>query len=329
MAGQVAGDGAKETVASNAKLHQRHDVSFRFLLSSKQLFMELLRSFVRLGWVEAVNEADMEEVPRSFVLPDFKRKEADLIYRARANGQEIVFYVLMELQSRVDYLMPYRLLLYMVEIWRYVLKDVRRSRMRRQDFRLPAIVPIVLYNGRNRWTASRSLRGMVANERLFGGQVVDFEYILIDVARYSEEQLLSLANTIGAVFLIEQANDREQLLNRLRKLMGTIRDMPEEKQQLFVAWIANVIAGKLPAVGSEVKAMLDNRKKEVPMMGLEKVLDDIKREGKKEGKREGREEGYNKGREAVARNLIEMGLDSAAIARATGFPLETIERMML
>jgi ADP-ribosylglycohydrolase len=37
-------------------VHQRHDTSYRFLLSSKKLFVELLRSFVNKGWVQAVNE---------------------------------------------------------------------------------------------------------------------------------------------------------------------------------------------------------------------------------------------------------------------------------
>ncbi|MFB5760411.1 hypothetical protein [Paenibacillus medicaginis] len=42
---------------SDERVHQRHNTSYRFLLSSKKLFVELLCSFV---------------------LQDFKRKEADL-----------------------------------------------------------------------------------------------------------------------------------------------------------------------------------------------------------------------------------------------------------
>jgi len=150
-----------------AGIHQRHDTSFRFLLSSKQLFVELLRSFVRKGWVNDVDAAGIEEIPHSFVLSDFKRKEADLVYRVKLNGQEVVFFLLMEMQSRVDFLMPYRLLLYIVEIWRYLLKDVDMRKIGRSRQRLPAIVPIVLYNGRRRWTASTSFRQMIAGARIW------------------------------------------------------------------------------------------------------------------------------------------------------------------
>jgi len=76
-------------------------------------------------------------------------------------------------------------------------------------------------------------------------------------------------------------------------------------------------------------------------MGLEKVLNDIKREGKQEGKREGKREGMLEGiktgiqtgrekeREQVARNLIGMGMDNAMIAQATGLAREQVQELRL
>lgn len=52
-------------------VHQQHDTSYKFLLSSKKLFIELLRSFVDRGWVQAVNEEQLEQIPHSFILQDF------------------------------------------------------------------------------------------------------------------------------------------------------------------------------------------------------------------------------------------------------------------
>jgi predicted transposase YdaD len=65
----------------------------------------------------------VQEIPHSFVLQDFKRQEADLVYRVNLNSQDVVFYLLLEMQSSVDFRMPYRLLLYQVEIWRYLLQN--------------------------------------------------------------------------------------------------------------------------------------------------------------------------------------------------------------
>jgi hypothetical protein len=42
--------------------------------------------------------------------------------------------------------MPYRLFEYMVGVWRDVLKNTETKIAERKDYRLPAIIPIVLYN---------------------------------------------------------------------------------------------------------------------------------------------------------------------------------------
>ncbi|WP_248926681.1 Rpn family recombination-promoting nuclease/putative transposase [Paenibacillus hamazuiensis] len=222
-----------ETGQKNSEIPFPHDSSYRYLLSSKKLFIELLRSFVRRGWTLQLDETHVEEINHSFVLPDFKRREADLVYKVRLNGRDVIFYVLVELQSTVDMAMPYRLLLYQTEIWRYVLRN-RKTDDNESPFSLPAIVPIVLYNGQRPWSAKRRFRELLAGEETFGPELLDFEYILLDVERYTEEELLSLSNTIGSVFLLDQTADQDLLLERLRKLMNTIRQMPEDVQSQFI-----------------------------------------------------------------------------------------------
>jgi len=70
-------------------------------------------------------------------------------------------------------------------------------------------------------------------------------------------------------------------------------------------------------------------------MALEKVLDDIEREGelrgrlegRLEGKIEGEMEGELKGKEQVARRMIAERLDSDLISRVTGFSLDKIDQL--
>ncbi|MFB5763982.1 Rpn family recombination-promoting nuclease/putative transposase [Paenibacillus medicaginis] len=293
-------------------IHQRHDTSYRFLLSSKKLFVELLRSFVNQGWVQAVNEEHVQEIPHSFVLQDFKRQEADLVYQVHLNGQDVVFYLLLEMQSSVDFRMPYRLLLYQVEIWRYLLQNEEDALSNRKTFQLPPIIPIVLYNGKKKWTAELQFRKLLANEDLFGPELLNFEYLLIDVARYTEEELLSLSNTIGSVFLLDQTEDRGQLLDRINKLMNTAQQMSEDNLQKIMAWVANILLQKVPRNESNPERFIQNLEMIALFMRLEKILGDIHK-------------GEQQGKEAVAKELIRMGMDSSTIAQATGFSTHTIE----
>ncbi|NLK24283.1 MAG: Rpn family recombination-promoting nuclease/putative transposase [Clostridiales bacterium] len=60
---------------------------------------------------------------KSFVTTDYKDTECDLIYEAKINSNKIVFYILLEFQSTIDYRMPLRLLFYMCEVLREYTKN--------------------------------------------------------------------------------------------------------------------------------------------------------------------------------------------------------------
>ena len=46
----------------------------------------------------------------------------------------------------------------MTEIWREYIKNVDKGGEKRKDYKLPVIIPIVLYNGKYSWTAQKSFK---------------------------------------------------------------------------------------------------------------------------------------------------------------------------
>jgi len=197
----------------------------------------LLRSFVDQGWAQNINPEDVELLDKSFILPDFKNREADLVYKVNIDGNNIYFYLL-ELQSSVDYQMPYRLLLYMVEIWRTVLKDIDKKESAKKGFKLPVIIPCVLYNGTDKWTAKRSFKETLLKYEDFGDLVVDFNYILFDVRRYKDDDLLELSNLIASVFFIDKTTDKSnELLKRLSKLVEKLKGLSSEDTFIMYNWL--------------------------------------------------------------------------------------------
>ena len=133
-----------------------HDKGYKNLLSYKEIFLELLDGFVDQGWVADIERTQLTRINKEFIYPEFIEKEADLIYQLKINGREVIFYLLVELQSTVDFQMPYRLLQYMIGIWNDWIKNTDRNETKRKDFKLPVIVPIVLYNGDEPWTVCQS-----------------------------------------------------------------------------------------------------------------------------------------------------------------------------
>ena len=148
-----------------------------------------------------------------------------MVYKLRLAGQDVYFYLLLELQSTVDSMMPFRLLMYMVEIWRhYWFNEVGGK----GSFSLPVIVPCVLYNGKGNWTAGTSFGRCQAGFALFKKHALDFNYILIDVNRYDKEQLLAPGQSDGqCLFTWSNAGVLTEVLQGLSQLAAVLDRMPE------------------------------------------------------------------------------------------------------
>jgi hypothetical protein len=61
---------------NDQSVHQPHDKGYKYLLSSKKIFIELLRSFTRESWVDLIDETNLLTVDsRIFCLISAGRKQ--------------------------------------------------------------------------------------------------------------------------------------------------------------------------------------------------------------------------------------------------------------
>jgi predicted transposase YdaD len=65
----------------------------------------------------------LERIDTKHITKDFKDRDSDIVYRAKIEGGDVVFCVLLELQSEPDFTMPFRLLVYMTELLRRMFAD--------------------------------------------------------------------------------------------------------------------------------------------------------------------------------------------------------------
>ncbi|PRR81488.1 Rpn family recombination-promoting nuclease/putative transposase [Clostridium luticellarii] len=280
------------------RVHHEHDVGYKYIFSHKETFLELLRSFVKKDWVDLIKSEDLILIDKSYILEDFSEEESDIVYKVNIKGQEVIFYILLEFQSSVDYRMPMRLLFYIVEIWREILKNTSRDDRRRKNFKLPAVVLMVLYNGKNRWTAYRNFRDVLSGSELFGEDIIDFRYILFDIYRYDEKQLESMANMVSTVFLLDKEISKEDLMKRLRLTAYVLKKITPEQFDILKIWLKSIMKPRLDDKSKvKVEEILEKSSQgEVDSMvsNLGKTIDNIIREGRKEGERVGLLQGLEK-----------------------------------
>ena len=329
----------------NKKVHHEHDVGYKHIFSHKETFLEFLKSFLKKDWVNKIKEEDLILVDKSYILSDFEEEESDILYKVNIDGEEVIFYVLLEFQSKVDFQMPMRLLFYMVEVWRDVLKNTDNTERKRKNFKLPSIIPLVLYNGKNNWTAKTEFKDILSGANLFEDNILNFKYSLFDINRYTEEELYSVANLVSAVFLLDQEMSEDELVRRLRKTIYTLKKISPEQFSIFKQWLKKIVKPRLTKdLQKEVEDVLDkSNQEEVDFMvsnlgrtiekiekkaterGLAKGIAQGVAQGVARGVAQGVAQGVEKKAKEIAIKAIEMGMSNEVIIQLTGFTNENID----
>jgi len=155
------------------------------------------------------------------------------------------------------------------------------------DGRLPPILPIVLYNGSQRWAAATDIADLIP---AVPGLVEQFKprlsYLLIDENAYSDTELASLNNLVAAVFRFEQSDGLETVQDLVSLLIVWLDDRIDLRR-MFALWIRAALMRNnnyniiLPQVDDllEIKVMLSER---IEQWALAYIA-----EGKLKGKHEG------------------------------------------
>jgi hypothetical protein len=280
-------------------MNQDHDSSYKFLFSNPELVRDLILGFIPDDWLHSLDYSTLEKVPGHYVSDDFQQREDDIIWKVKVGGEWVFLYLLLEFQSGVDKYMALRMMVYIGLLYQDL---VKRGEVL-VDGRLPPILPIVLYNGSQRWTAVTDVAELIP---VVPGLVAEFKpslkYLLIDENAYGDSELASVNNLVAAVFRLERPANPQDISELLSHLINWLSDRPDLRR-MFALWIRATLKRKpeygivLPQVDDlqEIKVMLAQRLEEwAHGYKAEGVLEGIqvgKKEGIQLGKQEGRQEG--------------------------------------
>ncbi|MEU4314978.1 Rpn family recombination-promoting nuclease/putative transposase [Nocardia sp. NPDC024068] len=126
-----------------------HDAYFRKVMARPDNAASELRAVLPEAITARIDWPALQLHPGSYVHPDLRNRFSDLLFRTRLDGHPAYIYVLMEHQSSSDRFMAFRMLEYMVAIWRQHLAHhdhEHRSQRARKTTTLPAIIPLVVHN---------------------------------------------------------------------------------------------------------------------------------------------------------------------------------------
>ena len=224
--------------------NQKQDKIFKEILDNKKEGVKLLNKYLDLK----IEEKDIEKYTRKFVLPELENRESDVIYKLKS--KQIFF--LIEHQTKVDYSMPFRMLEYIVEIMR---SAVSREKIQNKSEKLPIVVPIVIYTGKENWKVPRLLQ---ERQAYYGKTNLEFKYNLVDGSKISKEELMKENSILSKAILLEKLDNPEEILEILKEV--TKNDLDSDEKYFINLILKYLLPEKLSK--DETKEILENLKGE-------------------------------------------------------------------
>ena len=301
--------------AYNTNLRQR-DKGFKVLFEVKSQFIQLVKTFVKGDWVNELNEENIELADKEFTTSLLIEKRADVIYKIKLKKQEIYFFLL-EIQNTVDKIMPLRLMEYMIEIYRKYMKKEK----------LPAVIPCVLYTGKKEWKVGQ-LKSLFKVRKELKKYMPNFEYILIDVNNYTDEELTNTANLISSVFFLTKSKNPSEVASRIKELVETASKLTIEEQKALSKWAKTIFIKN-----TDIQECIDENFyiKGDEEMTLEDFLPDTVIEMIREGEAKGKAEGEAKGKIFSISRLIKKKLkeepNNEIMKKLKALPLDKLEEV--
>ena len=295
----------KENIQNTTdKTDNRYDKGYKRIFSIKKNFLDFIKKYISLNWMMELTENDLELINKEFTTDQFDTYESDLIYKVNTKEGIIYLFFLLELQSYNDFTMPFRLLVYMIAIWVDYFKNCDKNVRKQKDFRLPAIMPIVLHNGEKNWMASRNFKEMIAHANVFGEYVVNFKYELVSINELTISKIKNSNTLIDNIFLADKKRTRKDWIDGIPELIRRIREMNKDDFNEWITWFFNVIKALNEEERNKLIEQLREGDEKDMCSSLEMLLNREKAEGRAEGKEEGKAEGKA---EAVIELLEDIG----------------------
>lgn len=315
-----------------------HDKGIRRIMKDRTMFLEFLQGFLPSHLQEAlelhkVTPENLVLQNTSYISPALKERIADILYTLHHPKGDMYVSLLLEHQSTVDFLMPFRILQYMVEVWSHHVEGAG-SRKNRKDFLLPPIIPMVFYDGEPSWTGSVRFTDKVAWQEAFQGYIPDFAYHFIWLHQHSAQELRSFHNALGAIFSIFATKKGKTLANISQALFSLVDSFSTEEKKLFSQYFLvcyEIVTGQKGGQDYPEGYIPTVKEMESMISVAERERKEGFREGLTRGHTRGLEEGFTRGHTAAQMEMVHrmraQGLAFHLIAQYTGLSLEEVTKL--
>ena len=324
-----------KAIKSAGKTITKSDALFKTIMEDLNAAREFLEHYLPIHFKELVDLSTIKVEKESFVEDDLKRALSDIVYSIKTKeGEDTYAFILIEQQSKPDYLIAFRLWKYMLLlIDRYIKdnsissnkgngNDSNSSTSFSNKSKLPLIMPIVFYNGTKKYNAPRSLWDLFVKSDQAKKLMTD-DYKLVDLQSMHDDEIKQKAHFGMIEYFMKHINTRDTLklwADFLASFKNAVL-LDKERGYIYIKHLLWYTDSKIPEDKQQElnNLVLDNLNKS----DGENIMRTIAQKYIDEGRQEGEQIGIKK----IASNMIKKGFDQQLIAQMTGLRLAEINKL--
>ena len=306
---------ARAFYLSTVDAAQLKDKVCKRLFRHRTLVADLLRGYVPGRWVRAIDFAMLRQMPAEYVGRGGLGRFGDGLWLAGLrDGRQVM--TMVEVQSGPDPAMAARMAAYVGMAYESLTPAAREP-----SGRFPAVLPMVVYTGRARWTAAAALRDLVDPVAGLAGYVAGHRHARLDLCTLAEDDPRE-RNRLAVLSQLTGRRSLAGMVDVLRPAAGWLRagpDADDDDRSLFqdyLDWTKVLLPQLEMAVRPDHAATLEWRELMDELTVVEARArewpQEWREEGRAEGVKEGRTEGIEQGQRALLCRLASRRFGAAA-----------------
>ena len=266
----------------NNNITNSHDKLFKAVYSNKLNAVSFLENYLPEKILKVTDLDSLELCKDSFIEKNLQEFYSDMLYKVNFKTQPGFIYFLFEHKSYPDNLIHLQLLEYMLKIWKLELKQ-------KKDSKLPVIIPLVLYHGKQKWKVKTNLSSVLdCPADQLAEYIPDFKYILYDLSKYSDDEIKG--TKINQITLLSfKYVFGENFIDKLPEIFALFKNQSEKKtdlqffETLILYILSNVENITTKQLVAKVQDTLPEGKGDIIMTLAEQLINEGRGQGLEQG----------------------------------------------
>ena len=290
-------------------LSNPHDKFFKESFSRKEIAKSFIQEYLPEKLCNQFNFNTLEILKDSYIDKELSEHFSDILYKITISGKKSYIYCLFEHKSYIDSWVGFQLLRNMVKIWEGYLKQNKKAK------KLPVIIPIVIYHGKEKWNLKNSILPLFEEIDNTKQYIPDFKSEIYDISHIPDDkikgEILLRVNLLLLKYIFRP--DLFEKLHEILELFITLSNKSKATEYLEVLMrylVASVDSKQTEELKTEFKKAIKYGGNIMPTIAEKWTQDAIAKE-----------------KINTAEKMIEKGMTSGDIRDITGLSIRKIEEI--